>query len=157
MLSAETAASMIEEFDVRVLKAKTISQGYAGLTMFDATLDINSNLEEMNEYIKNVKTGEVTYAIRDSVYNGLEIKKGHFMGILNGKIISSTETRTQTCEHLLKGMIDEDTEIITVMYGDDVTAEEVNDLEKYVADTFNVEVEIINGGQNIYSYIITVE
>jgi dihydroxyacetone kinase-like predicted kinase len=54
-------------------------------------------------------------------------------------------------------MIDEDTEIITVMYGDDVTAEEVNDLEKYVADTFNVEVEIINGGQNIYSYIITVE
>ncbi len=157
MLSAETAANMIEDFDVRVLKAKTISQGYAGLTMFDATLDINSNLKDMNEYIKNVKTGEVTYAIRDSVYNGLEIKKGHFMGILNGKIVTSTETRVQTCEHLLRDMIDEDTEIVTVMYGNDITAEEVNDLEKYVDDKFNVEVEIINGGQNIYSYIITVE
>ncbi|MBI9010275.1 MAG: DAK2 domain-containing protein [Tenericutes bacterium] len=157
MLSAEAAADMIEEFDVRVLAAKTISQGYAGLTMFDATLDIESNLEEMNEYIKNVKTGEVTYAIRDSVYNGIEIKKDHFMGILNGKIITSTETRVETCEHLLRDMIDSETEIVTVMYGADVTDKEVSDLEKYVAKTFEVEVEIINGGQNIYSYILTVE
>lgn len=157
MLSADAAADMIEDYDVRVLKAKTISQGYAGLTMFDATLDIDANLEEMNEYISNVKTGEVTYAIRDSVYNGIEIKKDHFMGILNGKIITSTETRVETCEHLLRDMINEDAEIVTVMYGADVTTEEVGELEKYVAKTFEVEVEIINGGQNIYSYIITVE
>jgi DAK2 domain fusion protein YloV len=157
MLSAEAAADMIEDFDVRVLKAKTISQGYAGLTMFDATLDIESNLEEMNSYIENVKTGEVTYAIRDSKFNGIEIKKDHFMGIMNGKIITSTETRVETCEHLLRDMIDEDTEIVTVMYGSDITTEEVNELEKYVEKTFEVEVEIINGGQDIYSYIITVE
>jgi DAK2 domain fusion protein YloV len=76
LFSAETAAGMIEESDVRVLKAKTISQGYAALTMFDATQDIESNIAEMSDYIKNVKTGEVTYAIRDSVFNGIEIKKG---------------------------------------------------------------------------------
>jgi len=157
MFSAETAAKMIDSCDVRVLKAKTISQGYAGLTMFDATQNIQENLDEMSEYIKQVKTGEVTYAIRDSVIEGIEIKKDHFMGILDGKIITSTETRVGTCEHLLRDMIDSDTEIVTVMFGADVTEKEVKELESYVDNTFDVEVEIINGGQNVYSYIITVE
>lgn len=76
---------MIEGRDVRVLEAKTISQGYAGLTMFDATQSIEENLEEMSEYIKNVKTGEVTYAVRDSVYNGIEIKKTNLWVLLMGK------------------------------------------------------------------------
>ena len=157
LFSAETAASVIENCDVRVLKAKTISQGYAALTMFDATLDIDSNLEEMSEYIKNVKSGEVTYAIRDSKINGLEIKKDHFMGIVDGKLITSNETRLETCEHLLRDMIDEDSEIVTVMYGEDVTEDEVAKLEKYVNETFHVEVEVIRGDQSIYSYIITAE
>ncbi len=157
MLSADAAAKLIEDVDVRVLKAKTISQGYAGLTMFDATQDIEENLEEMNTYIDGVKSGEVTYAIRDSVLNGLKITKGHFMGIFNGQLITSNETRVQTCEHLLRDMIDESAEICTVMYGSDITKEEVNELEKYVTNKFPVEVEIINGGQDIYSYIITVE
>lgn len=157
MLSAETAAKMIEGVDVRVLKAKTISQGYAGLTMFDATQDIDENLDEMNTYIQSVKSGEVTYAVRDSVFNGLKITKGHFMGILNGDLITSNETRVQTCEHLLRDMIDDSAEICTVMYGSDISEEEVQELEKYVSEKFPVEVEIINGGQDIYSYIITVE
>ncbi len=157
LLSAETAAKMIEGVDVRVLKAKTISQGYAGLTMFDATMDIDENLEEMNNYIQNVKTGEVTYAIRDSVYNGVEIKKDHFMGIFDGKIVTSNETRLQTCEHILREMIDKRTEIVTIMYGVDVDENEVSELETYLDDNFSVEVEIISGGQDIYSYIITVE
>jgi len=157
LLSAETAAGMIENVDVRVLKAKTISQGYAGLTMFDATLDIDENLEEMNNYIKNVKTGEVTYAIRDSVYSGVEIKKDHFMGIFDGKIITSNETRMNTCEHLLKEMIDDRTEIVTIMYGIDVDENEVGEIENFLNDNYSVEVEIISGGQDIYSYIMTVE
>ena len=157
MFSAETAASMIEDCDVRVLKAKTISQGYAALTMFDATQGIEENLDEMQEYIESVKSGEVTYAIRDSVLNGIEIKKDHFMGIVNGKLVTSNETRLLTCEHLLRDMIDENSEIVTVMYGIDVTDEEVEQLQNYVEETFSVEVEVINGGQNVYSYIITVE
>ncbi|XFA99604.1 DAK2 domain-containing protein [Candidatus Izemoplasma sp. B36] len=157
LFSAETAASVVEDCDVRVLKAKTISQGYAALTMFDATQDIDSNLEEMTDYIKNVKSGEVTYAIRDSKINGLEIKKNHFMGIVDGKLITSNETRLATCEHLLREMIDEDSEIVTVMYGEDVTPEEVTKLEQYVNDTFHVEVEVIRGDQSVYSYIITAE
>jgi len=157
MLSAETAADMIENADVRVLKAKTISQGYAGLTMFDTTMDIDENLEEMNDYISKVKTGEVTYAIRDSIYNGVEIKKDHFMGIYDGKIVTSNETRLETCEHILREMIDDRTEIVTIMYGSDVTEDEVSEIEEYLGDHYSVEVEIIAGGQDIYSYIMTVE
>ncbi|MCK4551373.1 MAG: DAK2 domain-containing protein [Tenericutes bacterium] len=157
LFSAETAAGMLEDLDVRVLKAKTISQGYAALTMFDATQDIDANLDEMSEYIKNVKSGEVTYAIRDSVFNGIEIKKDHFMGIVNGDLITSNHTRLDTCEELLKNMVDEDSEIVTVMYGEDVTKEEVATLEEYVSKTFQVEVEVIRGDQKVYSYIITVE
>jgi len=156
-LSAQTAAEMMEDRDVRVLEAKTISQGYAGLTMFDATQSIDDNLNEMNQYIQNVHTGEVTYAIRDSVYNGVKIQKDHFMGIVNGKIITSNETRLHTCEHILKEMIEDRTEIVTIMYGADVTEEEVSELEAHLDEAYSVEVEVISGGQNIYSYIITVE
>lgn len=157
LLSAQTAAEMIEDKDVRVLEAKTISQGYAGLTIFDATQSIEENLEEMTGYIKTVKTGEVTYAVRDSIYNGVEIKKDHFMGIVNGKILTSNETRLQTCEHILSEMVDDRTEIVTIMYGTDVTDDEVAELEDHLNDKYSVEVEVIAGGQDIYSYILTVE
>ncbi|MBN2541221.1 MAG: DAK2 domain-containing protein [Bacilli bacterium] len=157
LLSAQTAAEIIEDKDVRVLEAKTISQGYAGLTMFDATQSIDENLEEMTDYICNVKTGEVTYAVRDSVYNGVEIKKDHFMGIVNGKILTSNETRLQTCEHILSEMVDDRTEIVTIMYGTDVTDDEVAELEDHLNERYSVEVEVIAGGQDIYSYILTVE
>jgi len=148
-LSAQTAAAMMEDRDVRVMESKTISQGYAGLTMFDATQSIDDNLDEMNQYIQNVHTGEVTYAVRDSVYNGVKIKKDHFMGIVDGKIITSNETRFQTCQHILREMVDDRTEIVTLMYGEDVTEDEVSELETYLGDTYSVEVETIRGGQSI--------
>lgn len=157
MLSAQTAAEMIEDVDVRVLKAKTISQGYAGLTMFDATMDIDENLDEMTEYIEGVKSGEVTYAVRDTKFSGMEIKKDNFMGIYNGKITTSEETRVETAEALIKQMIDEDSEILTLMYGKDINKEELSNLQAYIEENFDIEVEAINGGQDIYSYIITVE
>ena len=140
-----------------MLEAKTISQGYAGLTMFDATQNIEENLLEMSEYIKNVNTGEVTYAVRDSVYNGIEIKKNQFMGIVNGKIVTSNETKLEACEIILKEMIDDRTEIVTIMHGSDVSDKEANELTDYIDNNFSVEIEVIDGGQDIYSYIITVE
>ncbi len=157
MLSAETAANVIEEKDVQVLKAKTIAQGYAALTMFDATQDIETNLADMGDYIQNVKTGEITYAIRDSKNNGVEIIKDDFMGIMDGKIIFSHKHRMEAAKELLKQMIDERSEIITIMFGKDVTEEEAEDLKQHAEDEFETEVEVINGGQNIYSYIISVE
>ncbi len=157
LLSAETAVDMIEDKDVRVLKAKTIAQGYSALTMFDATQEIDFNLEEMTTYLDKVKTGEVTFAIRDSVNNGLDIAKDDFMGIYNGQIVNSSQNRENTVRELISKMIDENSEIITVIYGKDVDKNEVEELEEFIENDFGLELDVIKGDQDIYSYIISVE
>jgi len=157
LLSAETAAKIIEDKEVHVLPAKTIAQGYAALTMFDATQDVATNLEEMTNHIKNVKTGEVTYAIRESVNNGTIINKDDFMGIFDGKIIISNPSRKETIKTLVSSMIDQKSEIITIMVGSGVPEEEVFSLTEMIESDHSVEIEIIHGGQDIYSYIISVE
>ncbi|MDT8336654.1 MAG: DAK2 domain-containing protein [Candidatus Izemoplasmatales bacterium] len=157
MLSAETACDMIEDKDVHVLKAKTVAQGYSALTMFDATQEIDSNIEEMSEYLKKVKTGEVTFAIRDSKNNGIDITKDDFMGIFDGQIVNTNPDRETIVKELMKKMADETSEIVTIMYGKDVQKSEVDDLLDFINDEFGLEVDIINGGQDIYSYIISVE
>jgi hypothetical protein len=157
LLSAETAAKLIEDKKVFVLPAKTISQGYAALTMFDATQDVNTNLQDMNNHLKSVKTGEVTYAIRQSVNNGTQINKDDYMGIFDGKIVVSTPSRIETTKTLVKEMLDNRSEIITLMVGNDVSETEVFDLTNFIEQDFSVELEVIHGGQDIYSYIISVE
>jgi hypothetical protein len=157
MLSAEAARDMIEGKSVHVLKAKTVAQGYSALTMFDATEDIESNLNEMNGYIDNVKTGEITYAIRDSKNNGIEIKKDHFMGILDGEIIGSLPTRVEATQSLIQEMVDDDSEIMTIMYGKDVSDDEIQSITSFVEENYDLEIDLIHGGQEIYSYIISVE
>jgi len=157
LLSAETAAKLIENKKVFVLAAKTIPQGYAALTMFDATQDPETNIKDMMRHIKNVKTGEITYAIRESVNNGMKINKNDFMGIFNGEIVVSVRDRLEAAKALLKSMVDKFTEIVTIMFGADVEEDEVNEIVDEVSASFPVEIEIINGGQDIYSYIISVE
>jgi DAK2 domain fusion protein YloV len=157
MLSAETARDMIEDKDVYVLKAKTVAQGYSALTMFDATQEIESNIDEMSEYLTKVKTGEVTFAIRDSKNNGIDIAKDDFMGILDGQIITTHKERAEVTKTLVKNMADETSEIITIMYGSGVDKKEVDELVDFIEDEFGLEVDVINGGQDIYSYIISLE
>jgi len=157
MLSAETARDMIEGKDVHVLKAKTVAQGYSALTMFDATQDIDPNIEEMSAYLEKVKTGEVTFAIRDSKNNGIDIVKDDFMGIFNGQIVSTNPDRETLVRDLVAKMIDENSEIITIMYGKDVEKAEAEELTDHIADEYGLEVDVINGGQDIYSYIISIE
>jgi len=157
LLSAETARDMIEDKDVHVLKAKTVAQGYSALTMFDATQEVEANIDEMTDYLEKVKTGEVTFAIRDSKNNGIDIAKDDFMGIFNGQIVTTDKVRSNVVKNLVAKMVDESSEIITVMYGKDVDKNEVNELLSFVDETFGLEVDVINGGQDIYSYIISIE
>jgi len=157
LLAAETAAKVIENKNVRVLAAKTISQGYAALTMFDGTIDLDQNLKDMAAHMKNVKTGEVTYSIRDSVNNGVSIKKDDFMGIFDGEIVASVPSRKEAVERLLQAMIDESTEIVTIMFGKDVDKAEIDGLVKILEKNRSIEVETIDGGQDIYSYIVSIE
>ena len=158
LLSAQHAAQYMEDRSVSVLTAKTIAQGYASLTMFDANQELEENLAEMTELIKNVKTGEVTYAVRDTEYKGVEIKKDQWMAIANGEIISSTEERLASVCKLMETLVDEDSEIVTVIYGNDVDEAELEKLMLSIDSHYpDVEIEVIEGNQNIYSYILAVE
>jgi dihydroxyacetone kinase-like predicted kinase len=148
----------MEDRSVSVLEAKTIAQGYASLTMFDANQELAINLSEMKDLIKNVKTGEVTYAVRDTEYKGVEIKKNHWMGIANGEIISSTEDRLEAVCKLMEELVEEDSEIVTVIYGNDVEPKELEQLMLSIDTHYpDVEIEVIEGNQNIYSFILAVE
>ncbi len=158
ILSAQQAAKLVDDINIRVLPAKTIAQGYASLMVFDMSLDIDTNAEEMTEAIKNVNSGEVTYSVRDTEINGVKIQAGDYMGIANGKIVVSTTERIDATKSLLKKCINDESAIVTFFYGNNVSYDEVTELESYCIEiNSDIEVELIEGNQDIYSYIIAVE
>lgn len=158
VMAAAQAAKLVNDAKVEVLKAKTISQGYASLMCFDPEGSLESNLEAMSEAVDHVKTGEITYSIRDTEIGGVKINSGDFMAIANGDIIASKESQDEALKTLLKGLVDEESQIITFFCGNDATEDEMNLLEDMCKGiNSEVEVEIIEGRQDIYSYIIAVE
>ncbi|MFW6285326.1 MAG: hypothetical protein ACOC2X_02980, partial [Bacillota bacterium] len=158
MMSAKHAKEAIEDKNVIVLPAKTIPQGYASLTMFDANQELDAIIEEMNELIDHVKTGEITYAIRDTEMNGVNIKKNDYLAINEGDIVFADKNRLNVAKKLAESLIDEDSEIITVMVGQDVDEKEVRKLEKHINTLYEeLEIETIQGDQAVYHYLFAVE
>lgn len=158
IMAAQQAVDLCPDSEVRVLKAKTVAQGYASLMVFDQTADFDTNCEEMTAAISKVKSGEITYSIRDTEINGVKICANDYMGISDGEIVVSTKERNEAARELLKKRIDDSSEIVTIFYGNDVSEEEAVELEKYCTSlNEDVEVELINGSQEIYSYIIAIE
>lgn len=156
-MAAEQAAELA---DVRaaVIPTKTIPQGISAMLAFDPQASIAANQESMTDASREVKTGQVTYAVRDTQIDGMDIKKDSFMGIQDGKIVISHADRIHTTKQLLQQLITEDDELLTILYGEDVTEEEAVKLSSYVEETFeDVEVEVHQGNQPIYSYIFSVE
>ena len=126
--------------------------------VYDPEADMETNLEAMKEAVAHVKTGELTYSIRDTEIKGVKISNGDFMGIANNEIIVSTSDKDEALKTLLNALIDEDSQIVTFFCGNDVSKEKVAELEDLcTAINSYVEVEIIDGKQDIYSYIIAVE
>lgn len=158
ILAAEQAASLIKGCNVKVLKAKTIAQGYASLIVFDSNNDLETNYEDMTEAIGNMKSGEVTYAVRDTEINGVKIKSGDFMGIARSEIVCSVPSRFEATTGLLEKLIDEETQIVTLFYGNDVSIDEVEQVSAFINQLrSDIEIETVEGKQDIYSYIIAVE
>jgi len=158
ILSAEQTLDLCPDRSIRVLKTKSIAQGYSSLMAFDPTQDIDDNVEAMMEIVSNMRSGEITYAVRDTELNGVQIKNGDFIGITKGEIKVSTSSRLETAQKLLDDMVDESREIITIFYGNDADEDEL-DLIIAHAKKLNpdMEVETIQGKQDIYSYIFAVE
>ncbi len=158
IMSAKQTQELLPEKNIHVVETKSISQGYAAMIAFDPTMKINENLDVMNEVIENMSYGSITSSIRDTNLDGLEIKKDDYISLLNGKIISSNSDLTETGKVLLKKMIKPDSEILTIFVGNNTNKKTLETFKTYVR-TFNsdVEIESIDGKQNIYFYLFAVE
>lgn len=158
ILAAQQAAMVLDEINIHVIPSKTIPQGLNACIMFNPEVDVNTNLSQMHEAIANIKTGQITYAIKDTTYEGLEINANDFMAINEKAIVFSNPNREAAIEYLLKDLIDEDCELVTLVTGEDLSSEDVSTIENYINDNFDwVEVELIDGQQPVYSLIVGVE
>lgn len=158
VMTAQQTVDILEgEVDVKVIPSKSIPQGLSACIMYNPEVSLEDNLKEMNAAIKNVKTGQVTFAIKDTVIDGLDIKANQYMALCDKEIKACVPNKVDALKVTLDGLVDEDSEIITLIYGDDVSEEEVKEAEEYIADHFEAEVEVTNGMQSVYSFIIGVE
>ncbi|MBS2968944.1 DAK2 domain-containing protein [Metabacillus sp. KIGAM252] len=157
VMAARQAASVVEE-NVLVIPSKTVPQGMSALLAFNPGVKPEENEEVMTEALGNVKSGQVTYAVRDTQIDGMDISKNDFMGILNGKIVTKDKVQVQAAVKLLKEMINDEDDILTILYGSESSEEEVSELVKQIETMFSdIEVEVHNGKQPLYSYIFSVE
>jgi len=160
VMAAEQAAKNYDKANIYVVKTKTIAEGYSACQMinFDSD-DIDTILNEFNEVISNVSTLEVTYSIRDTNINDLIIKKGDFICIYNGNLISASKDRISAIKQAFRAIPDfNDKSVLTVLCGIDVRIEETQEIEE-IAKAFNSYIEVypVEGNQDVYSYIIGIE
>ncbi|MCY8074736.1 DAK2 domain-containing protein [Bacillus haynesii] len=157
VMAANQAADVAGQH-VIVIPTKTVPQGMAALLAFNPALEADENEAAMLGAIGEVKSGQITYAVRDTNIDGIDIKKGDFMGILNGKIVETASDQLTAAKKLIAGMIEEDSEIVTVIKGEDAPEEEAEELAAFISETYeDVEVEVHDGKQPLYSYILAVE
>ena len=157
-LASNQAKSLVKDKEVIVIPTKTVPQGITAIINFVPELSAEENEEMMLEEIKNVKTGQVTYAVRDTSFDGKEIHMNDIMGIGDEGIISvGTEIESTTLE-MLEKLIDEDSELISIYYGSDVTEEDATALTEKIEELYpDVDVDTHFGGQPIYYYVLAVE
>ena len=156
-LAAQQAAE-VSEIPVAVIPSKTISQGMAAMLAFNPAASITENQEAMTAEMEVVKSGQVTVAVRDTTLDGQEIKKDDYMGIIDGKIKVTASDCQQAAFEMVKQMLTEDSEIVTIIYGQDTTLEAAQALEEMILEyNEDLEVEIHEGNQPVYPYLISVE
>ncbi|WP_102346979.1 DAK2 domain-containing protein [Bacillus sp. Marseille-P3661] len=156
IMAASQAASVVDE-EVIVVPSKTVPQGMTALLSFNPAADLAENESAMTDALSNVKTGQITYAVRDTNIDGIEIKKDHYMGIYDGKIVVTAPEKNEAAKELLKVMIEDD-EIITILQGADANESDIADVESFIAENFeDIEVEIHKGNQPLYPFIFSIE
>ena len=160
VMAASQACDMVEDADtnVYVIPSKTIPQGISSAIMFNPEADPEENFRSMKAALKNVKSGEVTFAIRDTEIGGVKVKKDDFIGIFEKDIVVDNPNKLETLMTLLEKMIDEDSSIITILVGQDVNDEEMNQVSELIAEKFSdLDLDIRKGDQPVYSFLIGVE
>lgn len=158
ILSAKQAAEMSDR-NIYVIPSKSIPQGLAAMIAYNPDMGVEANIERMTEALDAVTTGQVTYAIRDSTFDDMNIHKDDIIGICNGKIVVVDNDVSDATERLIDNMMnDNDGDIVTLYYGADVSNDDAQSLAEYISERYSdVDVEVYPGKQPLYYYIISVE
>lgn len=158
IMAAKQAKEIVKDKNIEVIETKNIPQAIASLIVFDKEKSLDENINLMQEENLKIKTGQVTYAVRDTNANGIDIKTGDYIGISDSSIVCAEKDVDITTMKLLSDMVDDDSYIITIYYGEDVSEDEAEKLKSQVEKKYNdLDVEFIYGGQPVYKYIISVE
>ena len=156
-LAADQAAEVCD-VDAVVVPSKTIAQGMAAMLGFSKDADLEENKEAMTDELDTVISGQVTIAVRDTTIEGREIKKDDYMGLVDGNIVVTNPDRKEAAIEMVKVMLDEDSEVVTIIYGEDGNKEEAEAIETAVSELDeDLEIEIHEGNQPVYPYLISVE
>lgn len=157
LMASEQAVSIVDAEAV-VIPTKSIPQGISALFQYDVDATLEENKAQMADSVNNVKSGSLTYAVRDTKIDGVEIKKDAFMGLIEDKIVSSKSDQLTTVTELLNEMLAEDSEILTVIIGQDAEQAVTDNMINWIEERYpDVEVEVHEGGQPIYQYFFSVE
>lgn len=158
VLAANQAKSLVEEKEIIVIPTKTVPQGITAIINFMPDADAKTNEEAMLEEIKNIKTGQVTYAVRDTHIDDKEIHEGDIMGIGDSGILAVGKDLEETTKELIANLVDEDSELISIYYGEEVSEEDAEKFTEEITELYpDVDVDIQFGGQPIYYYVLAVE
>lgn len=158
IIMAANQAKELSDKNIIVIPTKNVAQAFATLVTFDGDADVAENETNMMEVLSTVKSGQVTYAVRDTVINDVEVKEGNIIGIAEGKLLSAGDKVNEITTDLIEKLVDEDSAIITLFYGEDTSEEEAEELRESLEEKFeDIDVELHYGGQPLYYYLISVE
>lgn len=158
VIMAANQAKEISEKNIYVVPTKNIPQGIGCLVSFDPDSDADSNMENFDEVLGNIKSGEITFAVRDTIMDGIEVNEGDVIGITGKSLISSGKDIAEVTKEVVRNMADEDSDIITLYYGEDVEEDDARLLAETIQEEYeDVDVELYYGGQPLYYYLISVE
>ena len=158
-MAAEQTVPLVKDRKVIVLPTRTIPQGLSAMLAYDPDVSTEQNAVSMMEAAGNVATGTVTFAARDSEFGGHKIREGDILGLRNGKMELIEKDIVHTCSKLTRSMVNRSTSFITIIYGSDITEAQANDAYNRIKSKISgdIEVTLVNGGQPVYYFIISVE
>ncbi len=158
ILAAEQATYLVEDKEIIVLPTKTVPQGITAMINYVPEKSIDENYDTMIQEMEHVKTGQVTYAVRETSIDGQEIKQGDIMGIGDKAILSVGKDLQETTKDMISKLVDDESELLSIYYGAEATEEQAEEIVSFVEETYpDLEVELQMGGQPIYYYVISVE
>lgn len=158
VLAAKQAVDLAEGKTVVVIPTKSVPQGMAAMLAFDEKADAEANTSAMMHAVGSVQSGQVTFAVRDTTIDGIEIKEGDFIGIHDNKIVTANRDLQETCRNLLDSMMESGGEVVTILTGEEAQEADTQSIEAYLKDAHpDAEVEIHYGGQPLYAYLFAVE